>query len=122
MYLICGLLISHNIRSLIKLYTKCLRPYNKYPNLIKYYYKKKKSYSFPSQSVINISVIYNTICNYNIINNVNTNIYFHIFYYSLLFSLAITRLYRGLHYPHDIIISYFMGDWIVNTLFYYINM
>jgi len=79
---------------------KIKRPFMKF-NYIKYYGKRKeKSYSFPSMSTISTIVFYR---NLSIIYNI------HWVYYIILFSLGFTRIFRGLHYPHDILFSIFIG-------------
>lgn len=96
-----GLFLSRTSNHYIKYYFKADRPYNKYPNKIKFYKKKKKlSYSFPSQSIQNITIIY-YICN-------PANYIFIYYYWYLIIMIGLTRMFRGLHYLHDIIFSYFL--------------
>lgn len=121
LYIIYTLYISRKTNYYIKNYFKKERPYNRNPEYITYYKKRKYSYSFPSQSILNICVIYNTICYYNNYNSYHYEQYIwfqfiNYMYYILFISLSITRMYRGLHYPHDIIISYIYGIFIVNLL------
>ena len=106
MYIVLSLYTSRTTNRYIKNYCKKERPYNRNPGYIKYFIKRKQSYSFPSQSILNISVFYNTLYYYNVYNDyVWFNLISYV-YYLLFASLSITRMYRGLHYPHDIIISY----------------
>jgi membrane-associated phospholipid phosphatase len=63
---------------------------------------KENSYSFPSQSLMSISVVYGAI--------------FRIFrlpfsvYFTALCFVSLSRVYRGLHYPYDVIFSFYIGD------------
>jgi membrane-associated phospholipid phosphatase len=120
LYMISTLYCSRTTNYMIKNYYKKTRPYNRNPLYIKYFNIRKQSYSFPSQSILNISVFYNTIYYYNIYNNTYLFIYFKLWYYLLLISLSITRMYRGLHYPHDIIISYLYGLFLVKFIMWII--
>ena len=91
--------ISRYINTKIKYKIKQKRPYNDFPELIKYYKKRKDSYSFPSQSTQSIYIIYysyNTSCSYYFID---------LYFWSILVLLMFTRLYRGLHYLHDMLFS-----------------
>lgn len=120
LYMISSLYSSRTTNYYIKNYFKKARPYNRNPLYIKYFNKKKESYSFPSQSILNISVFYNTIYYYNEYNTYSWFIFFQYSYYILLLSLSITRMYRGLHYPHDIIISYLYGLFLVQFIMWII--
>lgn len=112
--LICGIILSRTSNYYIKNYYKALRPYNKFPGAIKYFKKKKKySYSFPSQSIQNITIIYYIIC--------PTNYYIILLYWFVISSLSITRLYRGLHYPHDIVFSYILCKYYASLINYLFN-
>ena len=80
------------------------RPYNKYPNTIKWFKKHNTSYSFPSQSVACLTLIYNSyilVFPYYIVD---------LYFYIILGLLFWTRLYRGLHYVHDLLFSLILGN------------
>lgn len=92
------------------------RPYNCYPDKIQFYKKRKETLSFPSQSIQSCLIIYSILyCYYP---------YFSLKYYFnfLLTILAVTRIYRGLHYPHDILISYLFARLLIKyyLIFIYI--
>lgn len=91
--------ISRFINLSIKNTIKQKRPYNEFPNEINWYKKQKNSYSFPSQSIQTICIIY-----FAFIENCNS-IFIHIYFLFIIFLLSITRMYRGLHYLHDILLS-----------------
>ncbi len=95
-----GFILIRRINSYIKVNIKQLRPYNAYPEQIRFYKRQKFSYSFPSQSVQSLTYIY------SVIHRLYPNPYISLYFYGILLMLALTRTYRGLHYPHDIIISY----------------
>jgi membrane-associated phospholipid phosphatase len=120
-YIILTLTTSRTTNRYIKDYCKKERPYNRNPGYIQYFIKRKQSYSFPSQSILNISVLYNSIYYYNKVyyeNYINSTWFCMIsfIYYMLFISLSITRMYRGLHYPHDIIISYLYSIFVVKFI------
>ena len=72
---------------------------------------QKKSYSFPSQSVQSIYIIY---YNYkNLCNNYIIDGYFTF----ILLLLIITRLYRGLHYCHDMLFSIIFAHYLCKFIF-----
>lgn len=83
------------------------RPYNRYPDKISFYKKRKETLSFPSQSIQSCLIIYTLIYHYYP--------YYLVKYYFtfLLTILATTRIYRGLHYPHDILISYLFARLLI---------
>jgi hypothetical protein len=109
--LIIGIGISRTSNFYIKNSIRSLRPYNKYPRIIKYYKKKKKlSYSFPSQSIQNVTVVYYIF---------NQQYYLiTLFYWYIMIAISLTRMFRGLHYPHDIIFSYLYSYFIALFLNY----
>ena len=100
-----GIFISRTSNYYIKNYYKAERPYNRFPEVIKYYKKKKKlSYSFPSQSIQNITVLYYIY---------QPNMYIiQLLYWFIFMTISITRIFRGLHYPHDILFSYLYAYFI----------
>lgn len=94
----------------IKSYIKQYRPYYDYPDRIKYYKKMKDSYCFPSQSIVNLCIIYfcfNELCH---------SIYLDYYFYFLVLLQTFTRSYRGLHYLHDIFYSFLLS--IILYLFF----
>ena len=102
--------ISRSLNTIIKNLVKQNRPYNDYPTFITYYKKKKDSYSFPSQSVQTMYIIYKSY------NQLCSNYLIDLYFGFVLFILILTRLYRGLHYIHDIIFSIIMAL----VLFYFL--
>lgn len=87
------------------------RPYNKYPQIIQWYKKHKLSYSFPSQSMCCINLIshaYQIVYEYNLIK---------IYFRTVMWILALTRIFRGLHYIHDLIISIMISDAFASILY-----
>ncbi len=87
------------INSYLKSVVKQQRPYNDYPSKIKYFKKQKQSYSFPSQSIQSIYIIYNSY------KRLCSNYIIDLYFWFILILLIITRLYRGLHYLHDMLFS-----------------
>ena len=102
---------SRIINTFIKNKIKQKRPYNEFSQ-IKYYHKHKISYSLPSQSIQSILIVYNS---FKIIFN---TIFIDIYFCFIVGLLCITRIFRGLHYPHDFIISWM----ITNTIIFFGNI
>lgn len=94
--------LSRYILSYIKHAAQQKRPYIEYSNTITHFNKRKESFSFPSQSMQSITFIY-----YSFDKIYHNNFYFHFYFITLSILLAFTRMYRGLHYPHDFIFSIF---------------
>lgn len=94
----------------VKMLIRQNRPYIDYPERIKWYQKKKYSYSFPSQSIVNLSTIYLSI------NELCESIYLDFYFLFLFFLIILTRSYRGLHYIHDIIYSIALS-FIISKIF-----
>ena len=94
--------LSRYILSYIKQTVQQKRPYIEYSNTITHFKKRKESFSFPSQSMQSLIFIY---CSFDKIYP--DNFYLHLYFITLSILLAFTRMYRGLHYPHDFIFSIF---------------
>lgn len=93
---------------IIKNKFKLRRPFVRFP-FIKYYGKRKdKSYSFPSTGILSITIIYGNLINFFNFNNYSL--------YLLIFLVGFSRIFRGIHYFHDILISYLLGN-LINYLF-----
>lgn len=103
--LIFAVFLSKQINEFIKNSIKHKRPYQTY-NWIKSDTKKENSYSLPSMSIQYTTIIYPIICNELKIPYLSNILY-------LLVSSS--RILRGLHYPHDVIISTFIG-WIIKKI------
>jgi hypothetical protein len=104
--------ISRIINTKIKNIVKQNRPYNDYPDKIKFFKKRKDSYSFPSQSVQCMYIIYYSykkLCNVYWID---------VYFYTIIILLIITRLYRGLHYLHDTIFSLLISKLLCKCIDY----
>ena len=101
----CAVYLSKQINKFIKNIIKHKRPYKTY-NWIKSDSQKENSYSLPSMSVQYTTIIYPIICDELKIPYLANILY-------LLVSTS--RILRGLHYPHDIIISTFIG-WIIKKI------
>tara|TARA_B100000678_G_C18202128_1_gene499908 strand:- start:454 stop:1005 length:552 start_codon:yes stop_codon:yes gene_type:complete len=97
--------LSKQINEFIKNFIKHKRPYQTY-NWIKSDTKKENSYSLPSMSIQYTTIIYPIICDELKIPYLSNILY-------LLVSSS--RILRGLHYPHDVIISTFIG-WIIKKI------
>jgi len=106
-----GIIVSRTSNYYIKRYFKAPRPYKRFPCAIKYYKKKNKiSYSFPSQSIQNITTLYYIYLPESII--------LILLYWLILFIVSITRMIRGLHYPHDILFSFIYSYYIASMINY----
>ena len=101
---------SRIINTFIKNKIKQKRPYNNYTH-IKYYNKQKDSYSLPSQSIQSIVIVYNA---YKMIFN---SLFIDIYFGFIIGLLCITRMFRGLHYPHDFIISWLIAKSLILICF-----
>lgn len=97
----CLLCVSRLALHSIKIVLRIPRPFETF-EAVQADKKKKNSYSFPSQSMMSVSLIYGLIFRYWGLPL--------FLYVSLLGMIAISRIYRGLHYPYDIFVSLLMGD------------
>lgn len=97
------LTVSRGTIHIIKTLVRIPRPYETYPTLVKSDKKKMNTFSFPSQSMQSIAIVYGAIF-----------YQWHMFhiYYLLLAIIGMSRIYRGLHYPYDVLISFFLGDYL----------
>lgn len=91
--------LSRYINTKLKYKVKQQRPYNDFPEVIKFFKKQKNSYSFPSQSTQSIYIIYYSY------KSSCSNYIIDLYFWSILLLLIFTRLYRGLHYLHDMVFS-----------------
>jgi len=101
--------LSRFLTLILKNYLKQPRPYNSY-NEIRYLSKPKTSYSFPSQSMVSAVIVYHS---YRRIGLGWISDYYFGF---IMMLLSITRIYRGLHYPHDMIVSLALGYLVERTV------
>ena len=97
----------------IKLIVKQPRPYNINPTIVRYYKKRKWTLSFPSQSMASIVLVY------QLLNYYYSSLLITIYFGNLIFLLAFTRIYRGLHYPRDILASYLIPGLLLK---YYLKL
>ena len=104
--------LSRLVTNYIKTVTKQPRPYNSYVS-INYLTKHKTSYSFPSQSTMSAIIVYNAY------KNVEAGWLFDYYFGSIIVLLVMTRIYRGLHYPHDCLLSIILA-WSVDLMVSYV--
>ena len=97
------LTISRGMIHVVKTLICIPRPYESFSNFVKSDKKKKDTYSFPSQSMQSVAIVYGAITR-------QWNLFY--FYYTLLIIIGVSRIYRGLHYPYDVCISFFLGDYL----------
>ena len=103
------LTLSRGIIHLVKSVIRIPRPYESFPNLVQSDKRKLNTFSFPSQSMQSIAIVYGAMfrqCN------------MAIFYYLLLLLIGFSRVYRGLHYPYDVIASFLLGDYYTAIHYY----
>ena len=96
--------LSREINIYIKLYFKRRRPFIKYNDILvdnNTRFKKKDTFSFPSNSIQTSLIFYNFFLSEIIILKFNKNII--LFLITIIISLS--KINRGLHYPSDIISS-----------------
>ena len=97
------LTLSRGIIHLVKSVIRIPRPYESFPDLVQSDKRKLNTFSFPSQSMQSIAIVYGAMfrqCN------------MAMFYYLLLLLIGFSRVYRGLHYPYDVIASFLLGDYL----------
>ena len=101
--LVSLLTLSRGIIHLVKSVIRIPRPYESFPYLVQSDKRKFNTFSFPSQSMQSIAIVYGAMfrqCN------------MAMFYYLLLLLIGFSRVYRGLHYPYDVIASFLLGDYL----------
>lgn len=100
--------LSRSLNTALKSIARQPRPYNEYPATIAYFDKRKQSRSFPSQSIQTLWIVRCAFQRSAIQGEVLIQIYFVL----IMLAVSLTRMYRGLHYMHDIVGSIL----IANTL------
>jgi len=95
-----ALQISVKLNDIIKKIIKHKRPFQKYDWIKSDSKKKENSYSLPSMSVQNTMLIYPVMFNSLKIPYIANTLYWIV---------VISRILRGLHYPHDIVLSTILG-------------
>jgi hypothetical protein len=102
--------LSRQVVMVLKHVVRQGRPYNEYPTSILYFHKRKHTYSFPSQSVVSLGIVRLAVGRCMTLAAVAapppfwfawTDAYFTV----VLVAVALTRIYRGLHYVHDMLCS-----------------
>ena len=98
---VCLFYGSRLVTSGVKLLTKQPRPYNSY-STISHLAKHKTSYSLPSQSMMSSLIVQRGFL-------LSTRSSWLDGYFQVVIALlSFTRMYRGLHYPHDFLISWIL--------------
>jgi hypothetical protein len=108
--------VSREINIYIKLYFKRRRPFIKYSDILtdnKTRFKKKDTFSFPSNSIQTSLIFYNFLLSETFEVGFNKNII--LFLITIVISLS--KINRGLHYPSDIIFSILIFI-LTKTVFY----
>ncbi|KAJ1456320.1 hypothetical protein M885DRAFT_517806 [Pelagophyceae sp. CCMP2097] len=100
-------LLSRKLNGRLKRWASQPRPYVEYPADVLHYKKRKSSNSFPSQSIQTLCI---TLCAFmdcragGLADVWAATV--GVWYLSMLIAtVAIIRIFRGLHYPHDILAS-----------------
>tara|TARA_B100000586_G_C19839669_1_gene314022 strand:- start:13 stop:564 length:552 start_codon:yes stop_codon:yes gene_type:complete len=104
-----ALQISVKLNDIIKEIIKHRRPFQKYDWIKSDSKKKTNSYSLPSMSVQNTMLIYPIMFNSLNIPYVASSLYWMV---------VISRTLRGLHYPHDIVLSTILGKYLRDGFYY----
>mmetsp|Transcript_10831 Transcript_10831/g.32579 ORF Transcript_10831/g.32579 Transcript_10831/m.32579 type:complete len:226 (-) Transcript_10831:370-1047(-) len=97
--------VSRRVNEALKQWASQARPYVEFPGTVAYFKKRKLSHSFPSQSVQTLCVAWCAF--HNDEDSWSGSVRrFGSYYVALLICLvAVVRVYRGLHYPHDVLCS-----------------
>lgn len=103
-----ALQISVKLNDVIKEVIQHQRPFQKYKWIKSDSKKKDNSYSLPSMSVQNTTLIYPIMFNSMKIPYIANTLYWIV---------VVSRIIRGLHYPHDIILSTILGTKLKDLLF-----
>ena len=113
--------LSRRLNEGLKKWANQPRPYVEFPGQVSYFKKRKMSFSFPSQSVQTLAIAYCAFHDYPV--DVPLTYYGSIvrsigscYVAALIFLVAIVRIYRGLHYPHDVIVSLLIARTLVTIV------
>ena len=98
--------LSRRLNTVLKHLVRQPRPYNEYPHMILYFKKRKRSLSFPSQSVQSLWIIRDAVGRMPTRHALPMLVYFT----AVLAGVCLTRMYRGLHYPHDFLFSLLLAQ------------
>lgn len=105
--------VSRRLNEILKKAILQPRPYCEFSDDVTFFRKKKSSQSFPSQSVQTLAIAWYAFAD----QNHHIVVKFCAWYIAALIALvALVRIYRGLHYPHDIAASVFVARVVVNTV------
>mmetsp|Transcript_15215 Transcript_15215/g.20125 ORF Transcript_15215/g.20125 Transcript_15215/m.20125 type:complete len:214 (-) Transcript_15215:3399-4040(-) len=115
--IVISFLVSRKLNDYLKETIKQPRPYVSFPHLVKYFGKRKLSYSFPSQSVQTLSL---AVWIFRQLSLQEENFFISLiafccmgYFIAATFLVASVRMYRGLHYPHDIFSSILLARSII---------
>ena len=99
---IVGFYLSRSVNAGLKHACDQARPYNAYPITVTFFGKRKRSPSFPSQSVQTMWFM-RCAMHRAVSGHMAPWLVWQGYFVFVVAILACTRLYRGLHYPHDML-------------------
>ena len=104
--------VSRRVNETLKKWISQPRPYVEFPS-VNYFKKRKLSHSFPSQSVQTLCIAW---CAFHDMDGGSIRTFGSAYVAILIFFVAIVRIYRGLHYPHDVLCSLLIARALVTGI------
>lgn len=115
---------SRRLNEWLKKTVRQRRPYCEFPATVAYFKKKKASHSFPSQSVQTLCVAWCAFVDSPDPDGplgrflVRLGTYY---FAALMMLVAVVRIYRGLHYPHDVVAAVLIARSMVSAVAYILH-
>jgi len=110
--LAAAFVLSRRANEALKAWVSQPRPYVEFPEAVTFFKKRKLSHSFPSQSVQTLCI---ALCAFRD-NGDGLSRAASYYVAALIFLVAVVRVYRGLHYPHDVLASLLIGRALVSAV------
>lgn len=122
--LVVAFVCSRRLNEWLKKTVRQPRPYCEFPATVAYFKKKKASHSFPSQSVQTLCVAWCALVDSPEPDGAGALFLVRLgtyYFAALMMLVGAVRIYRGLHYPHDVVAAVLIARSVVTSVAYLLH-
>jgi len=111
--LVVAFVVSRRLNEWLKKTVAQPRPYVEFPEDVVFFKKRKTSHSFPSQSVQTLTIAWCAFVDPAPGQQALVLCLCSWYVAALIALVAVVRVYRGLHFPHDVLVSFVVARTLV---------